>query len=207
MSTPWRPTSACATCSRSGAAPADLHYPVHTPVTHPRLDGLPTSRAIFDEIARGDILLHHPYHSFDTSVLRFLEVGRRTILPSSRSSSRSTAPAPTLRSSRRWPRRRAAASRWPCSWRSRHGSTRRPTSPGGSTSRTRGCHVAYGVEQLKTHVKLALVVREEKGRRPPLRPHRQRELPHRDGAHLRGRRAAHVPIRRFARTWRRSSTS
>ena len=29
--------------------------------------------AIFREIQRGDILLHHPYDSFDSSVLRFLE--------------------------------------------------------------------------------------------------------------------------------------
>ena len=30
-------------------------------------------QAIFAEIARGDLLLHHPYDSFDTSVLRFIE--------------------------------------------------------------------------------------------------------------------------------------
>jgi len=51
----------------------DLKYKRHEPATHPRLRGLVGLGAIFDEIARGDILLHHPYHDFDTSVLRLIE--------------------------------------------------------------------------------------------------------------------------------------
>jgi polyphosphate kinase len=52
----------------------NLCYPPHQPVTHPRLHNVNAnnSKAIFDEIKKGDILLHHPYHSFDTSVLTFL---------------------------------------------------------------------------------------------------------------------------------------
>ncbi|MFC2173268.1 RNA degradosome polyphosphate kinase, partial [Acidobacteriota bacterium] len=47
----------------------------HKPVTHPRLRKLNSmdSDSIFQEIRRGDILLHHPYYSFNTSVLHFLE--------------------------------------------------------------------------------------------------------------------------------------
>jgi hypothetical protein len=40
----------------------DLLLPRHEPVAHPRLSPLPPGEpaAIFMEIARGDILLHHP---------------------------------------------------------------------------------------------------------------------------------------------------
>ncbi len=52
-----------------------LRDPHHEPVTHPRLVHLDPldSADIFDEIRRGDILLHHPYHSFDGSILHFLQ--------------------------------------------------------------------------------------------------------------------------------------
>ena len=70
-----------------------------------------------------------------------------------------------------------------------------------------GVHVAYGVEKLKTHVKLALVVREEARRHPPLRPRRHRQLPHRHGADLRGPGHPDAAIRRSRATSPRSSTS
>ena len=57
----------------SGDRP-DLSYLPYTPVDHPRLSRLPKQPgAIFREIDGGDILLHHPYHSFDSSVLSFIE--------------------------------------------------------------------------------------------------------------------------------------
>ncbi len=55
----------------------DLKLPAGTPQKHPRL-GATTSDAqdgsadIFDEIRNGDILVHHPYHSFEGTVQRFL---------------------------------------------------------------------------------------------------------------------------------------
>lgn len=53
----------------------ELRDPPHEPVTHPRLRYLDSSdtSAIFAEICRADILVHLPYHSFDTSILRFLQ--------------------------------------------------------------------------------------------------------------------------------------
>ncbi len=48
----------------------DLRFPAQDPVTHPRLRRLKTHRDFFDEIKRRDVLVHHPYHSFDSSVLR-----------------------------------------------------------------------------------------------------------------------------------------
>jgi polyphosphate kinase len=47
-----------------------LRDPVFHPVTPPML---PTARNIFDVIREGDLLLHHPYDSFQTSVERFIQ--------------------------------------------------------------------------------------------------------------------------------------
>jgi polyphosphate kinase len=47
-----------------------LHDPPHVPVTQPRLQG---GRSIFEVIREGDLLLHHPYDSFATSVERLLQ--------------------------------------------------------------------------------------------------------------------------------------
>ena len=56
-----------------------LRDPEHHPVDHPRLHRLQAqdTGAIFEEIRMGDILLHHPYQAFDTSVLRFIESAAR----------------------------------------------------------------------------------------------------------------------------------
>ena len=55
--------------------PAEQRDPPHEPVTHPRLRNLDPAdpSAMFTEIRRGDILVHLPYHSFDTSILRFIQ--------------------------------------------------------------------------------------------------------------------------------------
>ena len=57
----------------------ELRDPLHVPVDHPRMAALAPgdTNAIFDEIRKGDILLHHPYHSYDSSILRFLESAAR----------------------------------------------------------------------------------------------------------------------------------
>ena len=45
-----------------------------TPVTQPRLQGKESEHAnVMAEMRRGDILVHHPYDSFATSVERFIE--------------------------------------------------------------------------------------------------------------------------------------
>ena len=59
---------------RDFAALADLDRPdlrvaSWTPRGHPRLTG---EADIFSEIDRGDVLVHHPYHSFEDTVQRFL---------------------------------------------------------------------------------------------------------------------------------------
>jgi polyphosphate kinase len=53
----------------------ELRYDPWTPRPHPRL--LDDDANVFDEIRAGDVLVHHPYHSFDETVHRFLDAAAR----------------------------------------------------------------------------------------------------------------------------------
>jgi polyphosphate kinase len=143
----------------------DLRLPPHVPVTHPRLRGIASSStsAIFEEIARGDILLHHPYDDFDTSVLRFLESAAADpdVLAIKLTIYRTSADSPIVRALAEAARRgKQVAVLVEITARFDEA----PNIAWGQYLETEGVHVSYGVERLKTHVKLALVVREEAGR-------------------------------------------
>ena len=153
----------------------DLKYPAFVPQRR----RCSSSRAtIFDRCCRGDRLLHHPYESF-APVVEFLRRLARRTRTCSRSSRRSTGSARTRRSSRRCSTPRATARRSPWSSSCARASTRRRT----STSR-RGCRrpalkVVYGVVGYKAHAKHPVIVRREGNAPAPLRPPRDRQLPHR----------------------------
>jgi polyphosphate kinase len=141
----------------------ELCDPSHTPVTHPRLIGIYKSdpEQMFAEIRRADILLHHPYHSFDTSVLSFLQCAAMDpkVLAIKLTIYRTSSDSPIIHA---------------LQFAARNGKqvavlveiTARfdeaPNIAWGGLLERDGVHVSYGVERLKTHVKLALIVREEK---------------------------------------------
>lgn len=142
----------------------DLCYPVHEPVTHTRLARLKPadSGALFAEIRRGDVLLHHPYDAFETSVLRFIQDAARdpAVLAIKLTIYRTSSDSPIVRAL-------AEAARQGKQVAVLVEITARfdeaPNIQWGQFLENEGAHVAYGVESLKTHVKLALVVREERG--------------------------------------------
>ena len=140
----------------------ELRDPPHEPVTHPRLCLLdPDDPAeIFAEIRRGDILLHHPYHSFDSSILHFLQSAavdpgvlaiKLTIYRTSSQSPIIQALLEAARQGKQVAVLVEITARF----------DEAPNIAWGRLLEQAGVHVAYGMERLKTHVKLALVVREE----------------------------------------------
>jgi len=141
---------------------AELRDAPHEPVTPPRLAQLAADDpgAIFDEIRAGDLLIHVPYQSFDRSVLRFLESAAadpRVLaikLTIYRTSSQSPIVQALVEAARRGKQVAVLVE-----------ITARfdeaPNIAWAHHLEQCGAHVAYGVERLKTHAKLALVVREE----------------------------------------------
>jgi polyphosphate kinase len=141
---------------------AEQHDPPYEPVTHPRLRNLDPAdpSAVFDEIRRGDILVHLPYHSFDTSILRFIRSAavdpavlaiKLTIYRTGRRSQVIQALKDAARRGKQVAVLVEITARF----------DEAPNLSWGKELEQAGAHVAYGVERVKTHVKLALVVREE----------------------------------------------
>jgi polyphosphate kinase len=51
----------------------ELKDPVFVPATHPAFSEGETPKSVFATIREGDVMVHHPYDSFSTSVHRFIE--------------------------------------------------------------------------------------------------------------------------------------
>jgi polyphosphate kinase len=143
----------------------ELFFDQHRSVKHPRLARLDQDdpSAIFSEIARGDILVHHPYQDFTSSVVRFLEAAtldpdvvaiKLTIYRTSSDSPIILALAEAARQGKQVAVLVEITARF----------DEAPNIAWGRYLEKEGVHVSYGVEKLKTHVKLALVVREEQGK-------------------------------------------
>ncbi|MGH7496980.1 MAG: polyphosphate kinase 1 [bacterium] len=142
-----------------------LSYAPHQPEVHPRLREISADnpQTIFSRMRQGDILLHHPYHSFDHSVLNFIRAAAADpqVLAIKLTIYRTNKDSPIVQALAEASRRgKQAAVLVEVTARFDEA----PNIAWGQFLEREGVHVSYGVPKLKTHVKLALVVREEQGR-------------------------------------------
>jgi polyphosphate kinase len=140
---------------------AELRYPPWAPVTQPRLQGEDDEPVeMFATIRQGDLLVHHPYESFSTSVERFVEqaVADPDVLAIKQTVYRTSDDSGLVPSLIRASERGKQAV---CMVELKARFDEEANIHWAKSLEEAGVHVVYGIPGLKTHVKAVLVARRE----------------------------------------------
>jgi len=140
---------------------SELRYPPWTPVTQPRLQGEDDEPVdIFAAIRHDELLVHHPYDSFATSVERFVEqaVADPDVLAIKQTVYRTSDDSPLVPSLIRASERGKQAV---CMVELKARFDEEANIHWAKSLEESGVHVVYGIPGLKTHVKAILVARRE----------------------------------------------
>jgi polyphosphate kinase len=140
---------------------SDLHDPPWTPVTQPRLQPDEDEEPdVMAAMRKGDILLHHPYDSFATSVERFVEqaVADPDVLAIKQTVYRTSDDSPLVPALIRAVGRGKQAV---CVVEVKARFDERANIQWARSLEQAGVHVVHGLPALKTHAKCLLIVRRE----------------------------------------------